>query len=278
MPTTQSTTAEKYNTLRESLAALPNLLVAFSGGVDSTLLLMTARDVLGDRVSAVTARSCSFPKRELTAAQQFCDDYGIRHFTVESEELDIDGFRENPENRCYLCKTELFEKIWELARENNIGHIAEGSNTDDEGDYRPGLIAVREQGVLSPLRHSGLSKAEIRELSHERGLPTWDKPSFACLASRFPYGETLSEEKLTQVDRAEQFLLDLGLRQVRVRHHGAIARIETDEAGFALLTADTETRENVTKALKSFGFTYVALDLLGYRTGAMNEQLTAIDR
>jgi len=267
------TIEEKFARLRKSLAALPNLLVAFSGGVDSTFLLMTARDILGVRVAAVTARSCSFPQRELSAARGFCDDYGIRHYIVESEELDIEGFRDNPKNRCYLCKTELFEKIRLLAESEKIEYIAEGSNIDDEGDYRPGLMAIKEQGVLSPLREAGLTKDEIRRLSRERGLPTWDKPSFACLASRFPYGEKLTEEKLSQVDQAEQYLLDLGIRQVRVRHHGLVARIETDEEGFYALAHDRNTRESLSEAFRGFGFTYTALDLLGYRTGAMNEAI-----
>ncbi|MDR3310768.1 MAG: ATP-dependent sacrificial sulfur transferase LarE [Oscillospiraceae bacterium] len=269
------TTTEKNNALRASLAGLPSLLVAFSGGVDSTFLLTSAKDVLGDRVSAVTAKSCSFPARELRSAKEFCEKNGIRHFIAESEELDIEGFRENPENRCYLCKTELFEKIWQLARDNGVEFVAEGSNKDDEGDYRPGLTAIREQGVLSPLRGAELTKSEIRELSKARGLPTWDKPSFACLASRFPYGETLTEEKLAQVDNAEQYLLDLGLRQVRVRHHGTTARIETDDAGIAFITREAGTRVKIGDKLKSFGFTYAALDLLGYRTGSMNETLSA---
>ncbi|MDR2501702.1 MAG: ATP-dependent sacrificial sulfur transferase LarE [Oscillospiraceae bacterium] len=263
---------EKYAALRDALSALPNLLVAFSGGVDSTFLLKTAHDALGGRAAAVTASSCSFPKRELDAARAFCEKLGVRHFTVESEELDVPGFSDNPKNRCYLCKNELYNHIWQLAREQGFSYIAEGSNTDDEGDYRPGLLAVREQGVLSPLRSAGLGKGDIRALSRELDLETWDKPSFACLASRFPYGERLTQEKLTAVDRAEQLLLDLGVRQVRVRHHGLVARIETDDAGMTLLL-DPFIRKNIYARFRELGFDYAALDLLGYRTGSMNEGL-----
>ena len=263
---------QKYETLKRSLAELGGVAIAFSGGVDSTFLLKVAHDVLGDRAIAVTARSCSFPERELREAAAFCKAEGIRHFVCESEELDIDGFSKNPKNRCYLCKSELFTKIWAVARGNGIDHVAEGSNLDDNGDYRPGLIAVREQGVLSPLREAALNKAEIRHLSKDLGLPTWDKQSFACLSSRFPYGESITRERLTMIDRAEQMLLDMGLRQVRVRHHGNLARIETDEDGFQILT-EREHRERIYWAFREFGFTYVSMDLLGYRTGSMNETL-----
>lgn len=267
---------EKYNNLIELLKSLENVAVAFSGGVDSTFLLYAAKEALGTNVLAVTARSYSFPQRELTEAKTYAFSIGTEHIIVDSEELDIDGFSANPKNRCYLCKTELFTKIREIAQERDITAILEASNSDDNGDYRPGLIAVKELGILSPLRQIGFTKPEIRELSKEKGLPTWFKPSFACLSSRFPYGESITPERLQMIDKAEQLLLDLGIWQVRVRFHDNLARIETDEAGFAILL-NTEIRNRVYEEFRQIGFTYVSLDLKGYRTGSMNETLSTTE-
>jgi uncharacterized protein len=268
---------EKKQALAAHLAELESVAVAFSGGVDSTFLLKMAHDVLGERALAVTAHSQSFPQRELDEAIAFCARQGIRHVLVQSEELTINGFADNPPNRCYLCKTELMTHLWEVARAQGIKHVVEGSNMDDMSDYRPGLRAIEEQHAQSPLRHARLCKAEIRQLSRELGLAVWNKPSFACLASRIPYGDRIDATRLSMIDRAERFLLDMGLKQVRVRLHGALARIETDEAGMALLMQATN-RESAHEALKAYGFSYVSLDLLGYRTGSMNETLAAKPR
>lgn len=263
---------QKKEHLESYLRELGSVVIAFSSGVDSTFLLKVAHEVLGDRAIAVTARSCSFPKRELDEAKAFCENEGIKHIIVESEELSIDGFRQNPKNRCYLCKRELFTKIRNIAAEHGISYVAEGSNIDDNGDYRPGLIAVAELEVKSPLREAGLAKSEIRELSKEMGLPTWEKQSFACLSSRFVYGEEITEQKLAMVDNAEQRLLDLGFHQVRVRIHGNIARIEIDPSEFGRIVSP-EIAQQLNDYLHELGFLYVTLDLSGYKMGSMNKTL-----
>ena len=266
-----NTIYKKYNLLIDYIASLGSVAVAFSGGVDSTFLLKAAYDALGDSVIAVTASSCTFPVRELKEATKFCQDNNIKHIVCRSEELILMGFAK-PKNRCYLCKRELFNKIWNIARENGMNAVIEGSNLDDDGDYRPGLIAVRELGVKSPLREIQFTKDEIRQMSKELGLSTWNKQSFACLSSRFVYGETITEEKLGMVDQAEQLLLDLGFHQVRVRIHGMIARIELLPSEFEKLIQE-DVRQLVYSKLKALGFTYVTLDLGGYQTGSMNATL-----
>jgi uncharacterized protein len=266
---------KKLSHLKNYLKELGSVAVAFSSGVDSTFLLKVAHDTLGDKAIAVTARSCSFPARELNEAKDFCENEKIKHFICDSEELEIEGFSQNPPNRCYLCKKELFEKIINIAQEQGIAYIAEGSNMDDNGDYRPGLKAVAELKVKSPLREAKLNKEEIRILSRQLGLPTWDKQSFACLSSRFVYGETITEEKLKMVDKAEQLLLDMGFHQVRVRIHDRLARIEVMPDEFEKLI-QKDTREEIVAKFTEYGFTYVSMDLRGYTMGSMNATLDEV--
>ena len=261
----------KYDELRKYLSSLNSVAVAYSSGVDSTFLLKTAVDTLPrDNVLALTAKSHSFPKRELNESIQFCKSENIRQIVFESEELSIDGFSNNPPDRCYICKKELFSKIKDIADENNINAVVEGSNADDINDYRPGMRAVSELEILSPLKKVGLTKDEIRALSKQLGLKTWNKQPFACLSSRFVYGEKITVQKLDMIDKSEQFLLDLGFKQVRVRIHNDVARIEG-------LPNETERvmqfKDTINSKLKEYGFRYVTLDLGGYRTGSMNDSL-----
>ncbi|SMC22789.1 uncharacterized protein SAMN02745134_01728 [Clostridium acidisoli DSM 12555] len=264
---------DKLSILKKNLRNLESIAIAYSGGVDSTFLLKVACEVLGDKVIAITAKSSTYPERELMEAKKFAEEIGVKHIIIVSEELDIEGFAKNPTNRCYYCKKELFTKIQNIAKENKVKHVVDGSNMDDTGDYRPGMIAAKELGVISPLKLSNMTKDDIRNFSKQYGLKTWNKPSFACLSSRVPYGSNITIGKLKMIENAEQFLLDLGFRQVRVRHHGEIARIEVSpeerEAFFNLNTMD-----KVSEKLKEIGFKYVTLDLFGYRTGSMNEVLT----
>ena len=247
--------------------------VAFSGGVDSTFLLTVAFQTLAHQTIAITAISDIFPKREINEARQFTVSKGIRHISFMIDAFSINNFAQNNENRCYLCKKNLFSGFLKIASEQEISCLVEGSNVDDDNDYRPGMQAIRELNVNSPLRDAGLTKDEIRQLSREMDLPTWNKPSLACLASRFPYGQTITIEKIKAVESSEQLLFDLGFKQARVRCHGNLARIEVfaDEME-KFMSADI--RNKIYNKIKNVGFVYVALDLLGYRTGSMNETIT----
>lgn len=267
--------AQKYAALKVNIRSLGSVAVAFSGGVDSTLLLKAAHDVLGDKAIGVTVQADIVPPREMDEATDFCKTEQIRQIVCRVDALGLEGFADNPPDRCYWCKKNNFSEILKIAAANGFAAVAEGSNLDDLGDYRPGMQAVAELAVVSPLREAGLTKDDIRAISRELGLPTWDKPSYACLASRFAYGEKITEEKLAMVDKAERLLIDLGYRQMRVRIHGSrdyIARIELPAGEAATLFAH---REAVDAAFKALGFRYVTVDLTGYRTGSMNETLGA---
>lgn len=264
---------QKFERLKDILKDAGSGAVAYSGGVDSTFLLKVAYDVLGDNVAAVTARSSTYPEREYNEAKQYIAQFGAKHITIISEELEIEGFAKNPTNRCYFCKTELFSKVRAEANKLGLKNVFDGSNFDDIGDYRPGMKAAKEQGVISPLKLAELTKNDIRELSKQLNIPTWNKPSFACLSSRFPYGKEITVEKLSMVERAEQFLMDMGFRQLRVRHHDEIARIEVAPADRAKFF-DLDIMDRVGQEFKAIGFKYVTLDIIGYRTGSMNEVLT----
>jgi uncharacterized protein len=262
---------DKLKELKGVIEGLESVLVAFSGGVDSTLLLKVSLDTLGrDNVLAVTAESETYPAEEIEGAKQLAEALGARWKLIHTEELSNECFAANPTDRCYYCKLELFSKLRRIADEEGLKHVLDGSNLDDTGDWRPGMRAAKELGVISPLKEAGLTKKDIRELSRGLGLPTWEKPSMACLASRFPYGHRITPEELRMVGEAERFLRKQGFRQVRVRHHGKLARIEVSPDQLERL-ALKGIRDEVVSKLKELGYVWVAMDLQGYRTGSLNE-------
>ncbi len=262
------TISRKEKHLDEILLSLKKVIVAFSGGVDSTYLLVKAKQVLGENVIAVLVASETFPGREYDAAVDFAKKNGIRLIETRVYELMNESFVSNNPDRCYHCKTGLFSQLKDIAKENDIPFIVDGSNSDDLSDYRPGAKAKEEQGVRSPLQEARLYKEEIRILSKNLGLPTWNKPSFACLSSRIPYGSSITQSKIDQLDRSEAFLLKLGFKQVRVRHHGEIARIEVEPDEMKMVL---NNREAIYAELQNLGFNYITMDIQGYRTGSMNE-------
>ncbi len=262
----------RYERLIALLEELESVAVAFSGGVDSTFLLSVAHETLGERAVAYTARSPLVPESEIAAAQEFCESQGIRQVMVDFDPFAVEGFSANPPDRCYVCKRALFSELLRQAKEAGFAHVIDGSNVDDMGDYRPGMRALAELGIESPLRAAGLTKADIRALSRYRDLPTWDMPSYACLASRIPYGEQIDSAKLARIEAAEGILHEAGFRQARVRSHGDIARIEVPPAAIERI-AQEPLRNDLSTALRNLGFSFVTLDLEGYRTGSMNEVL-----
>jgi uncharacterized protein len=262
----------KYEKLKQILGEMGKVLVAFSGGVDSSLLLRTAWDVLDGGLLAVIASSATYPEEEQKEAVKLAEFWGVRYRIIHTDELDNPEFVKNPPTRCYFCKNELFSRLKEMAEAEGIPYVCDGANKEDLGDFRPGSEAAKELGIRSPLQEVGLVKAEIREISKWLGLPTWNKPSLACLSSRFPYGTEIDLDSLKQIGQAETYLRSQGFKQVRVRHHGQIARIEVESEEIERLL-DPNFRQTVATRLKSYGYSYVTVDLEGYRTGSMNETL-----
>lgn len=263
---------EKYKLLKNILREMGTVLVVFSGGADSTFLLKVAHDVLGDRAVAATASSETYPCSEIREAEQVAREMGVRLIKTQTQELTSEAFARNAPDRCYHCKTELICRLKEIAASESIEWVAHGANADDLSDYRPGGEAAAQLGARAPLQEAGLTKAEIRELSRRLGLPTWNKPSFACLASRFPYGTRISAVALARIDEAEEFLKDLAFRQVRVRHHGNIARIEVEADELPRLV-EPDVRHLIAERFKELGYLFVTVDIEGYRTGSMNALL-----
>src|SRR3990172_4971720 len=263
---------KKLKILKDTIKFMKSVVVAFSGGVDSTLVAKVSYDVLGAKALAVTARSETYPSYEYEEAKKIAKEIGISHITIDTSELNIKGFAENPPNRCYFCKSELFGKLKEIAREKGYKNVADGANLDDTGEYRPGLDAAKELEVRSPLKESGLRKVDIREISKHLKLSNWDKPPYACMSSRFPYFQSITEEKLTIVAAAENYLRSIGLKQFRFKHHDTIARIEVLPEDITLLLQDGK-RTEIVKKFKEIGYKYITIDMEGYRCGSMNEVL-----
>ncbi len=263
---------EKYKNLVQMFSDMKSVMICFSGGVDSSLLLKAAKDGAGDGAAAVTVISEVMPENDLSDVADICNELKIKHYVIREEVLNIKGFRNNPPDRCYICKKEIFGKVMKLAIDEGYDYVVEGSNADDLNDYRPGMKAVSELGIKSPLKDCGLTKDEIRLLLKQFGIRSWNKPSCACLASRFTYGEEITSEKLRSVARAEKLLFENGFIQNRVRVQGRTARIEVPVEDFHKLM-ENEVRERLERELKLMGFSYVTLDLSGYRSGSMNEIL-----
>ena len=267
------TLEQKAKKIKSLILEMDSALVAFSGGVDSTLVLALAHDVLGEKALAVTAQSASVPDREMKASHQLAKEIGVKHLVVKTEEMSNPNYRANPANRCYHCKTELYSSLKKVAQQENILNILNGTNTDDLGDYRPGLDSAREQGVRSPLVEAGFNKQEVRELSRMMELSIWNKPAMACLSSRIPYGQPVTLEKLAMIEQAEDLLLSLGFTQVRVRHLGTLARIELDKNEMPRYQNDKSVQKAVEEKLRALGFNSVVLDPEGYRMGSLNSAL-----
>lgn len=266
----QNTLDAKLEELKHNLRQMKAALIAFSGGTDSTFLVKVAHDVLHENAVAVTLASSAYPQRELNDAKRLAKELGISHIIIESEYTEIPSFRKNAKDRCYHCKKEQFAILKDIAEKNSIVHVLDATNHDDRKDYRPGMLALKELGITSPLKDAKLTKKEIRHLSKDMGIDTWDKPSQACLASRIAYGTEITKERLERIERAEDIIKDLGIKQLRIRYHDTLARIEVSRKDMPLLLKHSK---EITRHLKGLGFIYITLDLEGYRTGSLNEVL-----